>query len=707
MDPAQTSARPHPAPAFEDGFGRRQQVVGAAKDPVEVLVLRREHMAVAGFEAAVRERIEAASRFQHDSFVRIRGLARLAKAESGMALVSERVDGVRVSQLLDPAMKRSLDINGALLLIGQLVDAVAALHEAVPGGHGAIAPERLILRPDARLAIADHVFGTALPKLSLSAEHLWDQLQIAVPDAPSPVFDQQTDLYQVGSVALALALGRPLGAEYPHRVTGLDASKPLTLSAALESLPREVSAWISRTLLRRGHQPFASAMAAREAFTRLLVPIDRTAGRAAVLAFLSGEPIEQPKTARPAATPAPTAASAPAPALSKRQQKAQAKSAAQSKHATESASNNESKSATDSKPMFERVEAVTQPAEESATPFGAVSATAAPNLMRRFLVPMTRRTIGVAAAVLMMLTTGGAFAAKRYFAPATPAVAKGTLAVTTTPAGANVVIDGAQRGTAPLTVELEAGDHVLLVNLNGSSRSVPFKVAPGAQVSQVIDLPKVVAPTGQLQIRTEPSGARVTIDGQKRGASPLTIEGLMPGPHTVTVEGARGSVTQQVTIEGGVTAALVVPLNTTAPETAPATGWIAVNAPFDVQISEKGQSIGTNRDRITASPGRHDLDIVNDALGFRVTRTISVTAGEVSSMKIDPPKGSLSLNATPWAEVYIDGNRIGETPIGNVQLTIGTHEVVFRHPELGEQKFTPTITSNAPARLSADFRRTQ
>ena len=82
-----------------------------------------------------------------------------------------------------------------------------------------------------------------------------------------------------------------------------------------------------------------------------------------------------------------------------------------------------------------------------------------------------------------------------------------------------------------------------------------------------------------------------------------------------------------------------------------------------------------------------------------------MTPGETSAMKVDPPKGSLSLNATPWAEVWIDGERAGETPIGNVQLSIGQHEVVFRHPELGERRFTPTVTLSAPARVTADFRR--
>jgi hypothetical protein len=48
---------------------------------------------------------------------------------------------------------------------------------------------------------------------------------------------------------------------------------------------------------------------------------------------------------------------------------------------------------------------------------------------------------------------------------------------------------------------------------------------------------------------------------------------------------------------------------------------------------------------------------------------------------------------------------VGETPIGNFAITLGSHEVVFRHPELGEQRFMSTVTLNAPARVTADLRR--
>jgi hypothetical protein len=83
---------------------------------------------------------------------------------------------------------------------------------------------------------------------------------------------------------------------------------------------------------------------------------------------------------------------------------------------------------------------------------------------------------------------------------------------------------------------------------------------------------------------------------------------------------------------------------------------------------------------------------------------VDVTSGQVATIRPDWPRGSVALNALPWAEVFVDGQRIGETPIGSASLPIGVHEVVFRHPELGERKASAIVTTSAPARLSVDMR---
>jgi serine/threonine-protein kinase len=74
-------------------------------------------------------------------------------------------------------------------------------------------------------------------------------------------------------------------------------------------------------------------------------------------------------------------------------------------------------------------------------------------------------------------------------------------------------------------------------------------------------------------------------------------------------------------------------------------------------------------------------------------------------VSVELPNGTLSLNATPWAEVLVDGKSVGETPIGNLSVSLGSHDVVFRHPELGDKRMTATVTTAGPTRLSADLRK--
>ena len=49
----------------------------------------------------------------------------------------------------------------------------------------------------------------------------------------------------------------------------------------------------------------------------------------------------------------------------------------------------------------------------------------------------------------------------------------------------------------------------------------------------------------------------------------------------------------------------------------------------------------------------------------------------------------------------------GEVSVGNLTLPIGPHEIVFRNPELGEQRQAVTVTLKAPARVSVDLRKKQ
>jgi hypothetical protein len=64
---------------------------------------------------------------------------------------------------------------------------------------------------------------------------------------------------------------------------------------------------------------------------------------------------------------------------------------------------------------------------------------------------------------------------------------------------------------------------------------------------------------------------------------------------------------------------------------------------------------------------------------------VDVKAGQMTALALPMPNGRISINASPWASVLIDGAPAGDTPIANLAIPIGVHEVVFRHPEFGEQ----------------------
>jgi serine/threonine protein kinase len=313
---------------------------------------------------------------------------------------------------------------------------------------------------------------------------------------------------------------------------------------------------------------------------------------------------------------------------------------------------------------------------------------------------------GLAAAALALVAlAGGAMFAFQFFTSTAPIGASvGTLIVDSNPPGAQVVVDGEARGTTPVNLTLKAGAHTLELRGAGEPRVIPLMVAAGSQVSQYIELPKTGPSPGQLQVRTEPAGARISIDGQPRGVAPMTIGDLEPGEHDVLLESDLGSVRQKVVIEAGVTASLVVPL--TAPTGAPLSGWMSVAAPVEFQLFENGRLLGTSRtDRIMVAAGRHDIEVVNEALAYRAVRTVLVAPGRVATIAIELPNGTLALNAIPWAEVWVDGNRVGETPIGNLPVSMGPHEVVFRHPEFGEQRHALTVKGGGPVRLSVDLRK--
>jgi hypothetical protein len=706
---------------FKDGLGTRYRRDGS-DGPLDVLVLRDTFASIPSFEFLIRERINRLAHIRSDSFARVLDLEHVPDGAK-LAIVSKAIPGVRLSRMLAVAEQNllPLDIESALYLVQQLLGAMAELHGDAPDAcHGTLAAERVVVTPDGNLVIVEHVLGAALGQLRHSPERYWKELRIALPMAvTAPQLDRRADVAQIGMIALALVLGRPItDDEYPEKISSL-ANGTFGLGGSFEPIPEWLRNWLSQALSLEPTRWFASCVEARDAFDvglkaagiapsaekldafpREYGLVDRPTPATGPTLVTTPPPSAAPAPVQPKSTPAPTPTVPAASGIAEKEKEKKEKEK-EKVRIVEPAPSLGSAFPSES-PRFGATSSRTTRDEESEMPPTHKSpwAAAAGESV------MNRPRIIAAAVVVVALMSGGVFAARRYFsAPTATVPVTGTVVVNTDPAGAAVVIDGEAHGATPVTATLKTGPHTIeLSTKDGVRRTMTVNVTANQQLSQFIEMPKAAAGTGDLQVRTDPPGARVVVDGQTRGTSPVTVKDLAPGSHVVVLSNDLGSVNEDVTIQPGATASLVVPLK--APQGAPVSGWISITAPAELQIFENDRLLGTSRtERIMVAAGRHDIEVTNEALGFRTTQSIQVTPGQVARIRPDWPMGTIAINAAPWANVTLDGKDLGETPVGNTSVAIGTHEVIFRHPQLGEQRITVTVTANTPARLSVDMRK--
>ena len=199
--------------------------------------------------------------------------------------------------------------------------------------------------------------------------------------------------------------------------------------------------------------------------------------------------------------------------------------------------------------------------------------------------------------------------------------------------------------------------------------------------------------TGSLHITSTPDRARVSVDGADRGLTPLTVTNLKPGTHTVTISAGDGTVQRSVAVGAGKVVdvdELVFP------------GWVAVLAPFSVEISEGGRALRPDeRNQILLPAGVHELRMTNASLNYSTVQRVEIKSGATTPIRITPGPSALTVTASEAWEVWLDGTRLGETPIHGAAAPLGTHEVVAKRAFGGEKHVTVTI-GTAPITVNLD-----
>jgi len=107
----------------------------------------------------------------------------------------------------------------------------------------------------------------------------------------------------------------------------------------------------------------------------------------------------------------------------------------------------------------------------------------------------------------------------------------GTFTAETEPAGARVLVDGAERGSSPLSIEkLREGQHRLRLESEGfEAWEAAFDVETGHETKVAV---KLGAKPGSIEVSLTPA-AKVKVDGGQYEDAPHVFDGLAPGQHSL------------------------------------------------------------------------------------------------------------------------------------------------------------------------------
>lgn len=219
----------------------------------------------------------------------------------------------------------------------------------------------------------------------------------------------------------------------------------------------------------------------------------------------------------------------------------------------------------------------------------------------------------------------------------------GRMAVSSTPAGARVWLDGAKIGTTPMTLAgVRRGTHSLMLEADGAEpQTIAFSVAAGRVTvrpgfageldDSLPSLPRLsltLAPKmGTLVVRARPQGAQVDIDGKRvrdhaAGEEQITVTA---GPHTIRVSAAG-----HAPVEKNVDVAWkqMVPLEAALRSSAAAKGTLLVEAsPTGARVVVDAKTAGKAPVQMSLEAGRHTVRVEKD--GCKVYETaVTVRSGE-------------------------------------------------------------------------------
>ena len=274
---------------------------------------------------------------------------------------------------------------------------------------------------------------------------------------------------------------------------------------------------------------------------------------------------------------------------------------------------------------------------------------------------------------------------------ATAILQYGTLSVTSTPAGANIFLDGTDMGTVTpaILTSIIPGTHTIKLTKPGYyDWSATVTVTAGTTTPITATLTMI---TGTLSVTSTPSGAIIFLDGTSTGTiTPAILTNIIPGTHTIKLtKPGYYDWSSTVTVIAGTTTPIAATLTMI-------TGSISVTStPPGAIIFLDGTSTGTITPAILTNiiPGTHTIKLTKAGY-YDWSASVTVTAGTatpvIATMTLtvsisSPINGAILVGAT---QTLLSGTVIGTDSITGTL----TYNGIASTLNIAGGSFTTTIT---------------
>jgi hypothetical protein len=198
----------------------------------------------------------------------------------------------------------------------------------------------------------------------------------------------------------------------------------------------------------------------------------------------------------------------------------------------------------------------------------------------------------------------------------------------------------------------------------------------------------------------------VVVDGESKGKAPVTIASIKPGDHIVGGRKTRFKPMEQtVKVAPGENAIVSFRMEVAPPDRPRASLKVQSIVP-NAEVFVDGSSLGRAPvDRNDLDPGKHYIVVHKD--GFTdFKREVVLLENQTITMVADlAATGSLRILSTPeGADVKIDGELIGKTPVQRDAVSSGDHIVEFKMKGFFDHKETMKIEGGREKVFSVDLK---